>query len=89
MPVTRRFFQVRRPNGNIITNSTPCVFNGGQLTMEYDSEGFHAVKSKSGFVFVQERGSDRHVCLNRTKLPDAGLRTPTQSGNLQRADCAG
>jgi hypothetical protein len=72
--------ETRSATGAIVTNPTPCIYNGGQLTMEYDSEGFQAVKTKSEFVFVQDRGADRHVYLNKTELPDSNLRTPTPSG---------
>jgi len=70
----------RSAAGIIITNPTPCIFNGGQLRIEYDSEGFIAVKTKSEVVFVQDRGQDRHVYLDKAEIPDPSLRYPTDSG---------
>lgn len=72
--------EVKSSTGAIVTNPTPCIYTGGQLTMEYDSEGFQAVKTKNEFVFVQDRGNDRHVYLNKTELPNSKIRTPTPSG---------
>lgn len=72
--------QTRAANGAIVTNPTPCIYNGGQLGLEYDSEGFIAVKSKDEIVFVQDRGSDRHVYLNKKEIPTSDVRTPTGSG---------
>jgi hypothetical protein len=72
--------EVRSATGAIVTNPTPCIYNGGQLGLEYDSEGFIAVKSKDEIVFVQDRGADRHVYLNKKEMPDPALRAPTGSG---------
>ena len=66
-------------NGVVVTNPTPCIYNGGQLTLEVDSEGFIAVQSKKEIVFVQDRGSDRHIYLD-AKMPDFTMRPPTPSG---------
>jgi hypothetical protein len=67
-------------NGIAVTNPTPCIYYGGQLRLEFDSEGFIAVISKDEVVFVQDRGGDRHVYLDKRELPGPGLRTPTVSG---------
>ena len=71
--------QQRVVNGIVVTNPTPCIYNGGQLTLEVDSEGFIAVQSKKEVVFVQDRGSDRHVYLDQ-KMRDASMRAPSPSG---------
>lgn len=79
-PQRGRPAEQRGAGGTVITNPKTCIFNGGQLTLEYDSEGFHAVMNKKEVVFVQERGPDRHVYLDGRQLPTAEMRTPTSSG---------
>lgn len=89
LPVGQRFEQ-RIINGVMVTNPTPCIYNGGQLTVDVDSEGFIAVKSKDEIVFVQDRGADRHIYLNRKVIPNADARNPTPSGySLGRIDANG
>lgn len=73
-------FEQRIVNGILVTNPTPCIYNGGQLTLDVDSEGFIAVKSKDEIVQVQDRGADRHIYLNRKTIPEASLRNPSNSG---------
>jgi hypothetical protein len=89
LPVQRRFEQ-RFINGILVTNPTPCIYNGGQLTLDVDSEGFVAVKSKDEIVQVQDRGADRHIYLNRKDIPNAELRSPSPSGySVGRIDANG
>lgn len=73
-------FQQRVVNGILVTNPTPCIYNGGQLTLDVDSEGFIAVKSKDEIVLVQDRGSDRHIYLTKKTIPDPSMRSPSSSG---------
>ena len=73
-------FQQRFINGILVVNPTPCIYNGGQLTLDVDSEGFVAVKSKDEIVQVQDRSADRHIYLNRKSIPNAELRSPSPSG---------
>ena len=77
-PIIR--FQQRIVNGILVTNPTPCIYNGGQLTLDVDSEGFMAVKSKDEIVQVQDRGADRHIYLTRKTIPDSSTRSPSNSG---------
>jgi hypothetical protein len=64
-----------------VTGGQTCRFGGTpQLGLEYDSEGFHLVMSKTDAVFMQERGAIRHVYLDGRALPTAATRTPTGSG---------
>jgi hypothetical protein len=79
LPQIARFEQ-RIVNGILVTNPTPCIYNGGQLTLDVDSEGFMAVKSKDEIVLVQDRGSDRHKYLTRKTIPDSSTRAPSNSG---------
>ena len=72
--------QQKTVNGVLVTNPTPCIYNGGQLTLEVDSEGFDAVMSKNEIVLVQDRGGDRHIYLDKKDIPDPSVRTPTSSG---------
>jgi hypothetical protein len=59
----------------------PCVFAGGFGGLEYNSAGFHAVKSKNEFIMVGEgAGNARHVYLDGRPLPAAGTHTPTATG---------
>ena len=69
-----------KPGEPYVTNARTCVFNQGQLGLEYDSEGFHAIVNKEHVTFVQERGWQRLVYLDGRKLPDSSVRTPTNSG---------
>lgn len=58
-----------------------CAFNGGQqLTMEYDSEGFHMVIGKQEALVVQERNGSRRIYLDGRAIPDASVRPPSSSG---------
>lgn len=70
----------RYVGGIVVTNPTPCIYNGGQLTVDVDSEGFIAVKSQNEIVQVQDRGSDRHIYLDRTTIPESTMRNPSPSG---------
>ena len=79
LPNLRRF-EPKTINGILVTNPTPCIYNGGQLTLDVDSEGFIAVKSKDEIVQVQDRGADRHIYLNRKSIPNADMRNPSPSG---------
>ncbi len=79
LPNFQRFEQ-RVINGILVTNPTPCIYNGGQLTVDVDSEGFIAVKSKDEIVQVQDRGADRHIYLARKSIPDSAVRAPSASG---------
>ena len=64
-----------------LVRQNSCSFNGGgQLGMEYDSEGFHMVVSKQEALVVQERNGSRRIYLDRTVIPDASVRQPTSSG---------
>lgn len=64
-----------------LVRQSSCSFNGGgQLGMEYDSEGFHMVVSKQEALVVQERNGSRRIYLDRKGIPDASVRQPTSSG---------
>ena len=69
-----------KPGQPYVTNPRPCGFNQGQIGLEYDSEGFHAVMNKEHITFVQARGWQRLVYLDGRKAPDPSNRTPTNSG---------
>jgi hypothetical protein len=64
----------------VIVRSNVCGFNGGQLRLEYDSEGFHMIISKDEATAVQERGGVRNIFLDGRSLPNAATRTPSGSG---------
>jgi hypothetical protein len=69
------------PGVPYIVRQNSCAFNGGgQLTMEYDSEGFHMVISKEEALIVQERNGSRRVYLDGRPIPDASVRPPSSSG---------
>jgi hypothetical protein len=72
--------EVRTATGVVVTNPTPCIYNGSQLRMEYDSEGFIATKNKTMVMFTVDRGGDRYVYLDKKAIPDASLRAPSSSG---------
>ncbi len=64
-----------------IVRQGSCAFNGGgQLTMEYDSEGFHMVLGKQEALVVQERNGSRRIYLDGRAIPDASVRPPSSSG---------
>lgn len=64
-----------------VTGGQTCRFGGAaQLGLDYDSEGFHLVMSRTDAVFMQERGAVRHVYLDGRALPTAATRPPTGSG---------
>jgi len=65
----------------IVRQGGSCAFNGGgQLGMEYDSEGFHMVLGKDEALIVQERGGSRRIYLDGRAIPDASVRPPSVSG---------
>ena len=64
-----------------LVRQNSCTFNGGgQLGMEYDSEGFHMVVSKQEALVVQERNGSRRIYLDGRAIPDASVRPPSSSG---------
>jgi len=63
-----------------VVRQNTCGYNGGQLGLEYDSEGFHMVFGKMEALIVQERGGSRRIYLDGRTLPPATLRPPTGSG---------
>ncbi len=64
-----------------LVRQSSCSFNGGgQLTMEYDSEGFHMVLGKQEALVVQERNGSRRIYLDGRAIPDASVRPPSSSG---------
>jgi hypothetical protein len=64
-----------------LVRQNSCAFNGGgQLTMEYDSEGFHMVIGKDEALVVQERNGARRIYLDGRPIPDASMRPPSGSG---------
>jgi len=64
-----------------LVRQSSCSFNGGgQLTMEYDSEGFHMVIGKEEALVVQERNGSRRIYLDGRPIPDASVRPPSSSG---------
>jgi hypothetical protein len=64
-----------------LVRQNSCSFNGGgQLGMEYDSEGFHMVVSKQEALVVQERNGARRIYLDGRAIPDASVRPPSGSG---------
>ena len=69
-----------KPGQPYVVNAHPCGFNQGQIGLEYDSEGFHAVVTKEHITFVQARGWQRLVYLDGRKFPESSNRTPTNSG---------
>jgi hypothetical protein len=64
-----------------LVRQNSCSFNGGgQLTMEYDSEGFHMAIGKEEALIVQERNGARRIYLDGRPIPDASVRPPSNSG---------
>jgi hypothetical protein len=64
-----------------VVHPDPCVFNGGFGGLEYNSAGFHAVKTKNEFVLMTDGASTgRHVYLDGRALPSATTRTPSANG---------
>ena len=73
-----------------VTGGQTCRFGGApQLGLEYDSEGFHLVMSKTDAIFMQERGAVRHVYLDGRALPTAATRPSEWFGLFRRSHRAG
>jgi hypothetical protein len=69
------------PGVPYLVRQNSCSFNGGgQLTMEYDSEGFHMVVGKEEALVVQERNGARRIYLDGRAIPDSSIRPPSSSG---------
>lgn len=76
----RHILDQRAANGAVIVYDQPCIFNGGQTTLEPDSSGFHAVIDKKEVIMVQDSPRDRHIYLDGRSLPAPGTRSPSPSG---------
>jgi hypothetical protein len=68
--------------GNIsVVHPFPCIYVGGFSGLEYNSAGFHAVKTKNEVLLMGDGPSmGRHVYLDHRALPTPGTRTPSRDG---------
>lgn len=77
------FDNIAKKVGNVyVVRPHPCIFSGtGEGAIEFNSDGFHAIKSKTEMVIDNEGvGNLRHIYLDGRPLPAPGTRTPTSTG---------
>ena len=64
-----------------VVHPDPCAFTGRDGGLEYNSAGFHAIRTKNEFVLMTDGPTTgRHLYMDNRSLPTPGTRTPSNSG---------
>jgi hypothetical protein len=64
-----------------VVRQNSCVFNGGfGLGLEVNSVAFHVIQNKEEILIVRDGVGSRRIYMDGRKLPDAGVRDPSNLG---------
>jgi hypothetical protein len=64
-----------------VVRQNSCAFNGGfGMGLEFNSVAFHVIQNKEEVMIVRDAVGSRRIYMDGRKLPDAGVRDPSNLG---------